>query len=66
MPQEPRPNLNHMRTDVPIRFCPMCGEVVNGSILIPKCCAERHAARRREGDTYCMDCGERLIDAKRP
>ena len=25
------PNLNHRRTDAPVRFCPTCGGVVNGN-----------------------------------
>ncbi len=55
------PNLNHRRTDAPVRFCPTCGEVVNENIPTAKCSAETHAVRRRERNGYCVDCGEQLI-----
>jgi len=53
--------MNHRRSDAPVRFCPGCGEVVNGAIAI-KCCAEEvHAKKRRNMEAFCVDCGERLI-----
>ena len=55
------PNLNHRRTDAPVRFCPRCGEVVNEKVPIKACTDEKHAITRRQGDEYCVDCGERLI-----
>jgi hypothetical protein len=55
------PNLNHGRHDVPVRFCPMCGEVVNRDIRIKKCTEEEHASSRRKRNKYCLDCGEQLM-----
>lgn len=54
-------NFNHGRANAPVRFCPMCGEVVNENIPIKKCSEQRHAMRRRGGSKYCVDCGEQLI-----
>jgi hypothetical protein len=55
------PNLNHRRTNAPVRFCPICGEVVNENIPIRECSEEEHAIMRRKGSKYCVDCGEKLI-----
>ncbi len=55
------PNLNHKRSDAPVRFCPMCGEVVNKNIPARKCTEEEHARSRRERNKYCLHCGEQLI-----
>ncbi|MBW1773351.1 MAG: hypothetical protein JRJ51_12860 [Deltaproteobacteria bacterium] len=55
------PNLNHRRTNAPVRFCSTCGEVVNKGILSRKCTEEEHAKKRRERNKYCVDCGEQLI-----
>ncbi len=55
------PNFNHGRADAPVRFCPLCGEVVNEDIRIKKCREKKHAISRRERDKYCVHCGERLI-----
>ncbi len=55
------PNFNHNRENVPVRFCPGCGEVVNEDIPMRKCNEEGHAKSRRERDTYCVNCGELLI-----
>lgn len=54
------PNDNHGRAIVTVRFCPNCGQVVNGKIPAKTCSDEDHAKRRRARDTYCLDCGERL------
>ena len=60
MRSERCPNFNHSRRNPPVRGCPMCGEVVNATIR-PKHCGEaEHAKRRRNGDLFCTDCGERL------
>jgi hypothetical protein len=56
----PCPNLNHRRSDAPVRFCPGCGELVNGKVNLARCAPARHDARRREGSAFCVDCGERL------
>jgi len=54
-------NYNHGRADAPVRFCPMCGEVVNRNISKEVCSEEKHAGRRPCTNTYCMECGEQLI-----
>ncbi len=54
-------NLNHGRRNVPVRFCVMCGEIVNRDIPIKKCEEGEHALKRRSRNTYCMDCGVQLI-----
>ena len=55
------PNFNHGRANVPVRFCSMCGEVVNKNISAQVCSEEEHAIRRRDRNKYCVDCGEQLI-----
>jgi ribosomal protein S27AE len=55
------PNLNHRRSDAPVRFCPRCGEVVNGGVAIKGCHVLGHAKRRKNMEQFCVDCGERLV-----
>jgi hypothetical protein len=55
------PNYNHGRSNAPVHFCPVCGEVVNEDIHIRKCNVEEHTRRRRERSKYCVDCGEKLM-----
>ncbi len=55
------PNFNHSRVNAPVRFCPMCGEVVNENIPVTRCSEEEHAIKRRERSKYCIDCGKQLI-----
>ncbi len=55
------PNFNHDRENPPVRFCSLCGEMVNEDISMRKCKKEEHAKSRRERDTYCVNCGEQLI-----
>lgn len=55
------PNLNHGRSNAPVRFCPTCGKVVNEAIHIIKCTEEEHAKKRLERNKYCVHCGEQLI-----
>lgn len=57
-------NWNHGRANVPVRFCSMCGEVVNKNIPVKKCSVEAHARRRRNYNKYCVDCSEQLIREK--
>jgi hypothetical protein len=54
-------NDNHGRPVVTVRFCPSCGDVVNRDIRATGCPQEKHASMRRSRSTYCVDCGERLI-----
>jgi hypothetical protein len=58
------PNFNHGRPNAPVRFCPVCGEVVNKDIPIRECNVESHTTRRRERSNYCVDCGEQLISSR--
>ena len=53
-------NYNHGRQNVEVRFCPACGEVVNSDISAEVCQEKKHARKRREGNTYCVDCGNQL------
>ncbi len=53
-------NYNHGRPNAPVRFCSMCGEVVNKNISAEVCDRERHAKKRRTRNKYCGDCGEQL------
>lgn len=55
-------NCNHWKTNVLVRFCSMCGEVVNKKIPMMQCAEEEHAIRRRQRNKYCVDCGKRLIN----
>lgn len=64
MQEKPCPNLNHRRTNVPVRFCPMCGEMVNSKIPAQVCNEEKHTKSKRIQNIYCMDCGEQLNQGK--
>ena len=55
------PNLNHRRSDAPVRCCPSCGGVVNPKVGPARCQSSRHDVQRRGGSAFCVDCGERLI-----
>ncbi len=58
------PNDNHGRTIVTVRYCPNCGEIVNGKIPIGTCSEEQHAKRRRTQSAYCTGCGRGLFQAR--
>ena len=58
------PNDNHGRMVVRIRFCPSCGEVLNKSIVSRKCPEDTHTRMRRSRNSYCMDCGTGLLEAR--
>jgi len=53
-------NMNHSRTNAPVKHCPMCGEVVNSAIR-NRCDDVKHAARRKERSMFCHDCGKKLV-----
>jgi hypothetical protein len=55
------PNMNHGRTNPPIRFCPLCGEMVNRAVT-RTCDKTAHLSRRKNRDQYCVDCGKKLTD----
>jgi len=61
MQQELCPNLNHRRSDAPVRYCPMCGKVVNTNILVKKCSDNEHAESRMNRNKYCVHCGLELM-----
>jgi hypothetical protein len=46
---------------VRVRACPNCGEVVNANIAPRNCREESHSKMRRDRNTYCYDCGGRLL-----
>ena len=54
-------NYNHGRSNVAVRFCSMCGGVVNEKVASQLCSKESHATKRRQRCTYCVDCGELLV-----
>lgn len=63
--QQPRcANDNHGRAIVKVRFCSHCGGVVNDRIRSARCEPEIHARMRRTQSAYCVDCGERLLQAR--
>ena len=54
-------NLNHRRSDAPVRNCPQCGEIVNKQISIMACSEVEHARAKRNRSEYCAHCGLQLI-----
>jgi len=53
-------NLNHRRSDAPVRFCPQCGAVVNARVIPRRCSEANHDRSRRNQNFFCVDCGEVL------
>ncbi len=53
-------NMNHGRTNAPVRFCPTCGVVVNKSAN-GQCDEAKHASQRKNRSAFCHDCGKSLI-----
>jgi len=53
-------NANHWRLNPPVRYCPICGEVVNEKISKVKCTEDKHARERLGRSKYCVDCGQQL------
>jgi hypothetical protein len=62
MYQKQCPNMNHSRSNTPVRYCPNCGEQV-GNLNMVKCDTQKHDYRRKERDHYCVDCGKSLKGA---
>jgi hypothetical protein len=60
MPPNPCTNLNHRRTESPVRFCPQCGAVVNARITPRQCSEISHDKSRRNQNFFCIDCGDML------
>jgi hypothetical protein len=40
------PNLNHRRSDAPVRCCPSCGATVNAKVAAIRCATTRHDVQR--------------------
>ena len=57
-------NMNHRRRDAPVSHCSECGDVVNADLPATQCDDSRHAVARRQGRTFCVNCGTRLITAR--
>ena len=57
-------NMNHRRRDAPVSHCSECGEVVNAGLPATQCDSSKHAVARRQGRTFCVNCGTRLITAR--
>ena len=55
-------NDNHGRPVVTVRCCPSCGVIVNTKIPVRKCPEQEHAQARRARRTFCVNCGEQLIE----
>lgn len=53
-------NLNHGRSNAPVRFCPQCGAVVNARVIPRRCSATSHDRSRRNQNLFCVDCGDVL------
>jgi len=64
MPRARCANDNHGRAVVTVRFCSNCGVVVNERIRATRCPEENHAKRRRAQSTYCVDCGDQLVQGR--
>ena len=64
-PRQRCENLNHRRSDAPVRHCPICGDVVNETLPIRRCPQDDHARMRRERNGFCVHCGEQLIERDR-
>ncbi len=60
MTPNPCTNLNHRRTESPVRCCPQCGAVVNARIATQRCSEGNHARSRRNQNLFCVDCGDLL------
>ena len=56
----PCANCNHWKLHVIVRFCSMCGKIVNENVPIKRCTEEKHAKMLRQRNMYCVDCGKQL------
>jgi hypothetical protein len=56
--------MNHRRRDAPVSHCPECGGMVNADLPATQCDSSKHAMARRQGRTFCVNCGMRLITAR--
>jgi hypothetical protein len=42
----------------------MCGGIVNTLVATTSCSEQKHATERRQRNTFCVLCGDQLIDAR--
>jgi len=63
VPRNTCSNLNHRRSDPPVRHCVECGELLNANLIAQECSEEEHAKRRRARSKFCSSCGTQLITA---
>ena len=54
-------NLNHTKMNVLVRFCSLCGEIVNRKIQTRNCSESTHSERKKGGSKFCIDCGKKLV-----
>jgi hypothetical protein len=52
-------NMNHGRTNAPVKYCPSCGDTVNQAANT-RCDAAKHADQRKSRNAFCVDCGKSL------
>jgi hypothetical protein len=52
-------NMNHGKMNPMVRFCPQCGDRFQTKAA-GSCNEEKHAARRKERNIFCYDCGKKL------
>ena len=58
--------MNHGRPNPPVRFCPGCGMKFQKPAPVSLGCdAEKHAARRKDRQVFCHDCGKDLTATNR-
>lgn len=53
------PNMNHSRSNAPVKYCPTCGEVVNREAK-GRCDQNTHARQMKDQMAFCTDCGKKL------
>ncbi|MDG0817236.1 hypothetical protein [Bdellovibrio svalbardensis] len=53
------PNMNHGKTNAPVKFCPNCGEVLNAAVRV-RCDEDKHKHLRKSRISFCTDCGKSL------
>jgi len=57
--KKPCTNFNHSRSYVTICHCPQCGEKFK-PFFSGVCEDDKHKQRRKEGHTFCIDCGKKV------
>ena len=57
-------NQNHSKMNVSVRYCAACGEIVNKNIPKSSCNNVEHAKNRKDGNHYCINCGDDLKNSR--